>query len=319
MLRNVLVGAFAFLTLFSAGSTAAYAKFPRKPIKLIVYTKPGGAIDVFARKFQVIAKKYTSTTFVVVNKPGAGGIIAMKHVLKSRKDGHTIAAVTKSNIGKIVSSRSNLKVEKFNWLAMLVSDPEAVIVRKASAIQSWAQILSDAKANNGKQLWVGPATGGNDHVMALKTWNKAGISAKWIPYAGGGKAMAALMGGHGAVYVGNPGDVIGKPDLAVAAIASPNRLGGEFSNVPTFKELGVKGLDNEIMWRGFMSAKGIPAEAVKFYQELFSKISQDPDWIKYIESRGANATYLGQDKFSEIVNQDKTEFTTILKKLGVIR
>jgi putative tricarboxylic transport membrane protein len=67
---------------FVAGSfSAALAEFPTKPIKLIVYTKPGGAIDVFARKFTTIADKYTDATFVVINKSGAGGIVAIKYIL----------------------------------------------------------------------------------------------------------------------------------------------------------------------------------------------------------------------------------------------
>jgi tripartite-type tricarboxylate transporter receptor subunit TctC len=259
---KMLFLALTLVSMLLVGTS--YGAFPKKPIKLIVYTKPGGAIDVFARKFQKIAKKYTDTTFVVVNKTGAGGVVAMKHVLSKRADGYMLAAVTRSNIGKMVSSKSNLKVDQFNWMAMMVSDPEAVITNRNQAINTWAQIVADAKAKGGNQLWVGPAAGGNDHIMALKTWQKAGIKAKWIPYGSGGKAMAALMGGHGVAYVGNPGDVIGKPDLKVAAISSKNRLTGKFANVPTFTELGIKNHDSEIMWRGFMTKKRNSGRSTNF-------------------------------------------------------
>ncbi|MBL6990553.1 MAG: tripartite tricarboxylate transporter substrate binding protein [Bacteriovoracaceae bacterium] len=307
------------LLLFITANIAQAKSFPKRPIKLIVYTRPGGAIDVFTRKFQAIAKKYTNNTFVVVNKPGAGGVIALKYILKSKADGYTIAAVTKSNIGKLISSKNKrLTIDKYDWLAMLASDPEAIIVNKKSAVTSWQQILADSKAKNGKQLWVGPATGGNDHIMAIRTWNKTGIKAKWIPYAGGGKAMAALMGGHGIVYVGNPGDVLGKPSLKVAAISSKSRLPGQFSNVPTFSELGIKNFDSEIMWRGFMGKKGMPPEVINFYNDLFAKVGSDPEWIKYIEDRGARSIYYAQDKFSKIVKKDWEEFEVLLKELKII-
>ena len=218
---TTLIVAIAIIAV-SAG--AAIAKFPSKPIKLIVYTKPGGAIDVFARKFEAIAKSYTDATFVVINKAGAGGVVAIKDIMASRADGYKFMAVTRSNVGKIVSSKSDIKTSDLSWLAMMVSDPEAIITRNNSKIETWKQIVADAKAKNGAQLWVGPAKGGNDHIMAMKTWKAAGISAKWIPYKSGGKAMAALMGGHGAVYVGNPQDVLGRPDLKVAVISAPKRL-----------------------------------------------------------------------------------------------
>jgi tripartite-type tricarboxylate transporter receptor subunit TctC len=297
----------------------ALAKFPTKPIKLVVYTKPGGAIDVFSRKFSGIAAKYTDATFVVINKAGAGGVVAMKDVLASKADGYKLMAVTRSNIGKIISTGGEIDTNDLSWLAMMVSDPEAVITNVNQEVNTWEQLIADAKAKKGEQIWVGPAKGGNDHIMAMKTWKAAGISAKWIPYASGGKAMAALMGNHGVAYVGNPQDVLGKPDLKVAVIASSERLGGQFSDVPTFSELGIKGLDNEIMWRGFMVKKGTPKEAVDFYVDLFDKVNKDPDWQVYIKKGGANPVFYREDKFTEIVNEDKKVFTETLKDLGAIK
>ena len=202
---------------------------------------------------------------------------------------------------------------------MMVSDPEAVITLKSASVNTWEQVVADAKAKNGKQIWVGPAAGGNDHIMAMKTWKIAGIKAKWVPYKGGSKAMAALMGGHGIAYVGNPQDVLGRPDLKVAVISNLTRLGGEFADVPTFKELGYKGLDNEIMWRGFMVKKGVPKEAYDFYMGLFDKVNKDAKWQAYIKKGGATPVLYKEDKFFEIVKKDKAVFTETLKGLGAIK
>jgi tripartite-type tricarboxylate transporter receptor subunit TctC len=312
--------AFMVMVAFIVGSMgAAHAKFPAKPIKVIVYLKPGGAGDVFARKFTAIAEKYTDASFVVINKPGAGGVVAIKHIIKSKADGYQLAYVTRSNIGKIVSTGGTIDVNDLSWMAMMVSDPEAIITLKSSPINTWEQVVADAKAKDGKQIWVGPAAGGNDHIMAMKTWKIAGIKAKWVPYKGGSKAMAALMGGHGIAYVGNPQDVIGRPDLKVAVISNTTRIGGDFADVPTFKELGYKGLDNEIMWRGFMIKKGVPKEAYDFYMGLFEKVNKDPRWQEYIKKGGATPLFYKEDKFLEIVKKDQEVFTTTLKELGAIK
>ncbi|MCP4746965.1 MAG: tripartite tricarboxylate transporter substrate binding protein [Desulfobacteraceae bacterium] len=314
------IAVFMTVVAIVSGSVAnVWAKFPEKPIKIVVYTKPGGAGDVFSRKFAAIAKQYTDANFVVINKPGAGGVMAIKHILKSPADGYKLAFVTRSNIGKIVSTGSNIDIEKLSWMALMVSDPEAIITLKKSPINTWEQLVADAKAKNGKQIWVGPASGGNDHIMAMKIWEAAGIKTKWVPYKSGGKAMAALMGGHGVAYVGNPQDVIGRPDLKVAVISSPARIGGDFSGVPTFKELGVKGLDNEIMWRGFMAKKGLTKESYDFYMELFKKVNQNPKWREHILKGGATPVFYKEDRFLDIVRQDQAEFTATLKKLGAIK
>jgi putative tricarboxylic transport membrane protein len=312
----LLIAVFSFV---AAWSGVALAKFPAKTIKVVVYTKAGGAGDVFARKFTAIADKYTDASFVVINKPGAGGVVAIKHILARPADGYQLAFVTRSNIGKIVSTGGTIDVNDLSWLAMMVSDPEAIITLKSSPVNTWEQVVADAKAKNGKQIWVGPAAGGNDHIMAMKTWEAVGIKAKWVPYKSGGAAMAALMGEHGIAYVGNPQDVLGRPDLKVAVISSPERLTGGFADVPTFSELGVKGMDNEIMWRGFMIKKGVPQEAIAFYMDLFEKVNKDTQWREYILKGGATPILYKDDKFLSIVKADQKVFTETLKTLGAIK
>ncbi len=209
-------------------------------------------------------------------------------------------------------------VSSFSTIRM-VSDPEAIITNRNQEVNTWQQIVADAKKQGGKQIWVGPAAGGNDHIMAMKTWKAAGIEAKWIPYASGGKAMAALLGGHGVAYVGNPQDVIGRPDLKVAAVSSAERLEGEFADAPTFAELGVQGLDDEIMWRGFMTKKGIPAEAQAFYNDLFTKVNADPEWQEYVQRGGATPLFIEEAEYVKTIKINQQEFAEALKQIGAIK
>ena len=296
--------------------TPALAKFPERPVNIVVYLKPGGAGDIFARRFEKIAAKYSEAKFVIVNKPGAGGMTALTSIVNGKPDGYNLAYVTKSNIAQFADTEAKIKIDDLDWLAMMVSDPESLIVLKSSPIRTFAQIVADAKAKKGAQLWLGPAAGGNDHIMARKTWKALGIEGKWVPFESGDEAMVALMGGHGAVYVGNPGDVTGKPDLENAVISSPKRLDGDpWNKIPTFKELGVKGLDEEIMWRGFAIKKGIPDEVRKFYIDLITKVSNDPQWRKYIEDEGAEAVFYKDEKFRALINEDFKDFGEALKML----
>ena len=297
----------------------AQAKFPVHPINVIVYLKPGGAGDVFVRRFEKIAAKYTDAKFVVFNKTGAGGLVAMQYIVSGKPDGYNLAYVTKSNIAKFAEADAKIKIDDLDWLAMLVSDPESLIVNKNSPIRTLDQIIADAKAKKGAQLWVGPAAGGNDHIMARKTWRALGIGAKWVPFESGEEAMVVLMGGHAVVYVGNPGDVTGRPDLENVVISAPKRLGGVWAHIPTFKELGVSGLDEEIMWRGFAIKKGIPEEVRKFYQDLIMKVSSDPQWRKYIEEEGADPVFYKDEKFKELVKEDFKDFTEALKELDAAK
>lgn len=289
--------------MYSEGSQEPAETFPTKPIKLIVYTGPGGAGDILARKFTDIASKYTDATFVVENKAGAGGIVAMEYVATTKPDGYTLMYMTKSNISKLVSTDSELDPMVFDWISLMQIDPECVITNKNNPVKTWQDIVADAKAKNGKQLWLGPAAGGLDHVTAQNIWKAAGIKATWVPFNSGGKAKAALLGEQGVTYVGNPGEIIGKPDFMVAAICAAERL-PQFPDVPTFKELGIMGLENEVMWRGFAVKSGTSDAVIAWYDDIFEKVSKDPEWIAAYEPQGNMLVHKTRDEFNKMVADD---------------
>ena len=154
--------------------------------------------------------------------------------------------------------------------------------------------------------------------MAMKTWRAAGIKAKYIPFKGGKKAMIELLGKRGVVYVGNAQDILGQPKLKVAALSRTERL-PQFPDAPTFQELGVKDLDNEIMWRGFAIKKGIPSDARKFYDDLFTKLMKDPEWTEYVSKKGVDPVYYKHEQFFKIVMDDKADVTHWLKNAGILK
>lgn len=319
--RHIVMGATALSIALAGVATAAMAAFPEKPITIIVYVKPGGGVDVDSRKLAAIGERLTGAKFVVRNKTGAGGLVAMKYILEQPADGYTLFATTKSVVFKTVTAKSDIDLGAFEWTAMTQSDPEAIITNRELGVNTWEQIVADAKAKEAKgelQIWVGPAAGGLDHVMAMKTWKAAGIKAKYIPFKGGKRAMVELLGGRGVVYVGNPRDTIGQPKLKVAALSRSQRL-PKYPDAPTFKELGVKGLDKEIMWRGFAIKKGIPEEARKFYQNLFTKLQADPEWAGHVNKMSIDPVYYGPKEFYEVVKRDRVEVTKWAKEAGILK
>ena len=299
-----MVLVFSSQLVFGEGqSESAADDFPIKPIKVVVYLAPGGSGDILARKFTDIAAKYTDATFVVENKPGAGGIVALEYGRKLPSDGYNLMYMTKSVISKLATTGSDIDPMEFDWISLVQIDPECVITNKNNEVNTWQEIVADARAKNGSQLWLGPATGGLDHVTAQNIWQSAGIKATWVPFDSGGKAKAALLGEQGVVYVGNPGEIQGKPDFVVAAICYSERL-PQFPDVPTFTELGVEGLENEIMWRGFALKAGTPDNVVAWYEDLFAKVSQDPEWRKSYEAQGIQVVNQTRETFNQLVKDD---------------
>ncbi len=303
-----------FLLLFSVSTV--FAGFPEKPITIVVHSKPGSGIDIASRLISNIAKKYTDAIILVENKTGGSGTVAMKTVLGKRADGYTILAVTKSFISTMLLTNTGITIDNFDWIAMMVSDPEALIINNTTKIKTFEDIVADAKEKKGEQKWLGPLVGGLDHLFAIQVWDKVNIKARWIPYEGGSDAIAALMGKQGAVYVGNPADIAGRSTLSIAISASAKRL-ENFPNVPTFKEKGYS--IEEVLWRGFAIKKGTPPKVKKYLEDLFEKISADPDWINFVKNSSAIPVFYGEKKFTETVINDQKKARYYLKKAGILK
>lgn len=285
---------------------------PSKPIELVIYPAPGGQLDLTARKFIEIAGKYTDATFVPSSKTGAGGMIGLAYVLDQPSDGYTLMAVTKTLVANLVISGTidTTPVESLDWIAYLINDAEVVITKKGSATESFEALMADAKARPGQQIWVAPP--GVDEVMAYKVWDSAGVKAQYVPFVGGADSMAEVISGRAEAYVGNPVDVRGREDfLTIAAIAGDARY-PQFPDVPTFKELGIPGLEEESMWRGFAVKKGTPANVVAWYDDLFAKVSADQEWIDHFERDGMQIMHQRSEAFNRMINSQIDELERYL-------
>ncbi|HOG53775.1 MAG TPA: tripartite tricarboxylate transporter substrate-binding protein, partial [Bacillota bacterium] len=117
---------------------------------------------------------------------------------------------------------------------------------------------------------------------------------------------------------GNPADISGRPDLKIAAVCAPERL-KQFPDVPTFKELGLPGLEDEIMWRGYAVKKGTPPEAIAWLQDLVDKVYADPEWVKFFYDQAIEVTNTREQKFTEIIKMQISDSTAYLKAEGLIK
>jgi len=322
---------FAFAAAFAAAVVAAPPLFalaeepeadawsPQRPVRIVVYTGPGGLIDFTARKFAEVARKYEPTQpIVVINKPGAGGVVAFEDVLQQPADGHTLLAVTRSNISKLVSVGRDDLIDGVEWTAYVMDNPHVVITNRNSGLDTWGRIAANAAEREGRQLWLGVDIGGVKHVSGLRVWDATGIEARWIPFGSGGQASAALLGEVGQVYFGNPGDASRNPSLAVVAVCAKERLAA-FPDSPTFRELGIEGLEDELIWRGFAYRKGTPEPVLRWFDRLAKQVHADEEWRSQWEHEGINVLYKGREDFHAVVEKDRAVFAEYLAPLGLLK
>ncbi|MBT4291968.1 hypothetical protein HOD41_04695 [bacterium] len=316
MFKRCLTLLLLAAVLVAGSAHSSRAEYPEKPIVIIVHAKPGGAIDLTARMISKVARNYSDTPLVIENRYGGSGAVAMRALLGKNPDGYHMLAFPATFISAVQVTRSSVGMDDYRFLSCMVEAPEALITNRHSDVVSIEDIIRDAKEKNGSQIWVGPGVGSLDHLMAIKTWDKLGIKATWLPYDGGGEAIAALLGNHGTVYVGNPEDVRGRPDLNIAVVSAEQRL-KRYPDVPTFLDIDCD-LPNEIMWRGFAVHKDTPDEICNYLTDLLGKVSKDPEWVKFVEFNSAKNVFYNRETFTNLVNRDSDDAVKYLKMANII-
>lgn len=289
--------------------------YPNKPITIIVHSKPGSAIDLMCRKVAELARKYSKEPFVVENRPGTQGVVAMQYVMDRKADGYIMLGVTKSFISTLIVNKSEVSMSDFQFIANMISDPEALITNKENGFNSIEDVISQAREMEGGQVWLGPGTGGRDHLMAMKTWETIGIEAQWVDYKSGPQSILAMMRNEAPIYVGNPSDILGKRELQIVAIAADKRL-DRLPEVPTFKESGYD--LNESMWRGFAVKKGTPPQAQNYVSNVLKQISEDSEWLAYCEDVYSFSDFLGPKAFSDKIDYETSETIEYLEKANLL-
>ncbi len=291
--------------------------FPSQPIRLIVYTSPGGLIDVTSRRFARLAQEYADHPIAVINRPGGGGIVAFEEALREPADGHRFLAVTRSNISKMVATGREDLIDSLHWHSLIMDNAHVLITNSVEGPGSWEELAAVRRDRSGHQLWLGVDIGGVKHVSGVKIAEATGIDMRWIPYGSGGEAVAALLGNLGDAYLGNPRDALASDRLRVIAVAAEQRL-VDFPDAPTFAELGYPGLENELIWRGFAFRKGVADDIQHWYNTLIELVIQDPRWTSAWAEEAVNLRFYATEAFTAIVQRDREEFRSYLGRLGLL-
>ncbi|HSR10071.1 MAG TPA: tripartite tricarboxylate transporter substrate binding protein, partial [Thermodesulfobacteriota bacterium] len=230
----VLVGT---LMLFSTGTPRA--AYPEKVISWVLPWPAGGRTDVAARIFAPALEKQLGKPVIVVNKPGAGGVVGSKEVALAKPDGYTIMLTSISLILTQYTAPTPTNLKDYIPVCQLLTSPGIVTVNGKAPYKSLREFIEHAKANKLKNGASG--TGTSDHIFAEAFQKAAGIKLTHVPYSGDAPAVAAVAGGHVDTNFAPMASVksfVESGDLKVLGVGSDKRR-PLYPNVPTWKEQGV--------------------------------------------------------------------------------
>lgn len=285
--------ATAAAALVPAVSAQAADDWPKRPVSIIVAFAPGGSTDILARKLgQKLAEHY-GETFVVENKPGAGGNIGTAHAARAKPDGYTLYLGTVASHGVAPNLYKNTgydPIADFTPIGLISGSPQIIVVPKDSPIKSIGDLVAHGKTGNG--YYASSGAGTTIHLAGELFNLKAGTDMEHVPFSGSGPAVNALLGSHVDVLFDDmPSSTphVKAGNLRALAVTGTERA-PLFPELPTLsevgKEYGLEGFDVSA-WFFLGAPKGIPESIANSLSETLRKILNDDDMKQFIADAGA--------------------------------
>jgi putative tricarboxylic transport membrane protein len=303
---------------------AAHAWEVTGPVEIVVAAGPGGGNDKTARLIAKVLyeKGLVSAPIVVINKPGAGGVIAQKYLNSREGNGHYLMVTNPAIITNPITGIGDVSYKEVTPLAQLFTEYVVLLAAaKSSKVESIHNVLDSWKKDPGElTLGVAPALAAGTHIGIAQAAMVADIdpnALRIIPFSTSGDVMNSLVGGHIDMMASTPINVlpqVGDGLIKPLAITAPERLGGALADVPTFKELGIDSVFGN--WRGIVGPKGLSSEQIEYWDEIFTRLMDLPEWKKEVQEQQSVEMYLASEASKKFLEEEDRNLTHTLKQLG---
>ena len=309
------------LGLLAAASLGLPAHAQTDELTIMAPASPGGGWDQTARSMQQALQEAGLVQNVqVVNVPGAGGTIGLAQFVNNNRGNpdHLIVGGYVM-VGAVIANQSPVTLADITPIARLTGEYEAIVVPASSDIQTMDDLIARLKEDPGAVTWAGGSAGGVDHIVVAQIAEAAGVDPtkiNYIPFSGGGEALAAILGGQVTAGVSGTGEWQGQiesGDLRLLAVTAPERL--ENFDAPTLTELGLD-VDTQ-NWRMVAAPPGITEEEEQQLVQTIEQMVNSETWQQILEQKGWENTFLAGDEFQAYLNSQIERTSEILTNLGI--
>ena len=299
--------------------------WPSKPVRIVVPFAPGGTTDILARALAPELGKAFGQTFIIDNKPGAGGNLGADLVAKSPADGYTLLMGTVGTQAINAALYPKMPFDPLKDLApitMMAGVPNVLVMNPAKAqaagIKNVADLIRYARANPGKLNMASSGNGTSIHLSGELFKSMTGTFLLHFPYRGSGPALLDLIGGTMDLMFDNlpsalPQIKAGK--LIALAVTSAQRSAA-LPDVPTIAEAGpVKGFEAS-SWFGLLAPTGTPPDIIDRIQQETAKALGAPALKERLLSQGAIPSGMTPAEFTRFIVAETKKWTQVVKVSG---
>jgi putative tricarboxylic transport membrane protein len=306
----------------AAGSSLSLPSLAAANIKMMIPANPGGGWDTTGRALgKALQDSGVASSVTYENKGGAAGIIGLAQYANATKgDGNSLMVMGAVMLGGIITGKPPVSLDKVTPIARLTSEYNVFVVPANSPLKTMKDVVEQMKKDPGSVKWGGGSRGSTEHIAAAMLAREVGVDAtkiNYVPFRGGGEAVAAILGGN--VTVGGSGysefqQYIETGKMRPIAVTSAKRLKG--INIPTMIEQGYNiDIGN---WRGVYAPAGLTAAQRKALTDMVLKATKSKSWAESLEKNNWTPAWMANPEFDDFVDREFASLRATMVKAGMI-
>jgi tripartite-type tricarboxylate transporter receptor subunit TctC len=310
----------AILFLALAAPLASAQTWPAKPVKIVVPFAPGGSADTLGRLVGQKLSEQLKQSFVVDNRPGAGGVLGSELVAKAPPDGYTlgVSGIASHVIAPLLPQGTPYDpLRDFTHIALFGGPPAVFAVNPSVPAKDLKEFVSLAKQNPGTLSYGSPGNGTQGQLVAELFKQLAGIDLLHVPYKGASGAVTDLMAGQITAVSTTLSTAAGQIRAGRAralAISAPQRL-PDYPDVPTFAEMGYPELVATV-WFSLSGPASLPPEVVSRLNEEVRRALELPETRERVKHDGILPNRLDAKEFTAFVADELRRWGPIVRASG---
>jgi tripartite-type tricarboxylate transporter receptor subunit TctC len=313
-----LAVASAWLPL--AATAQSVTEYPQRPVRMLIPYAPGGATDIVARDISPKLQEALGQPFVVDNRPGASGNIAVEAAARAAPDGYTLLvgnvstnAINESTLAEVMHTRPSRDLV---GISRLVEIPHVLVATVSFPPNTVAELIAWAKHHPGKLNYASAGIGTYPQLDMLRLLKAAGVEATHVPYKGGAaQELPALISGEVHVAFINLSSTIEQIKagrLKAIATTMPARL-PELPNVPTMAEQGFPGIGTNA-WQGLFAPAATPQVIVDKLYAAVAAILSRPEMKEILARQMMTAALSGSpQEFTQQVRAETRAWSEVVR------
>jgi len=303
----------------AAAGTSAFAAYPDRPIRFILSHPPGGSADVIARLMQPKLERILGQPIIIENRAGAGGVIAMDALAKSKPDGYTIGLGASGGLATAVALGETVPydpLKAFTPVACVSGQPFMLGVPGNSPLKTINDVIEVEKRGNSKQT-IGHG-GAIMHLTAALFNYATGLKIPLVTYKGTGPVVTDLLGAHiplGIIDIPSAESALASGQVRALAISSSGRFEG-LPDVPTFQEAGLKDFE-AVGFLGVVAPAGLPPAELAALNKAFATVLRDPEVLARFRSFGSRPMMTDPKEFGDFIASEIKKWTAVVESANL--